>query len=94
MQPGSTIIWAAAIVVLKDGQWHLALSIMNSMPDMRLLPSEISYGALICACDKGGQWQPALGLLSAMTDLRVIPDVMSYSAAIGACERGAGCWPW
>ncbi|CAE8621625.1 unnamed protein product [Polarella glacialis] len=82
---------AAISACEKGGQWQLALSLLSSMLDMRVISNEISYNSAISACEKGEQWQRALDLLSSMPDTRVIPNEISYSAAISACEKG-GQW--
>ena len=47
---------------------------------------EISYSALISACDKGGVW--ALALSIAMPMMRVTLDEISFSAVIRAGGKG------
>ncbi|CAE8621624.1 unnamed protein product [Polarella glacialis] len=79
---------AAISACEKGGQWQLALGLLSSMLDMRVIPNEISYNSAISACEKGGQWQQALDLLSSMPDMRVMPTEISCSAAISACEKG------
>ncbi|CAE8597308.1 unnamed protein product [Polarella glacialis] len=82
---------AAISACEKGGQWQLALSLLRTMPDMRVTPNEVSYSAAISACEKGGQWQLALSLLNIMPDMQLMPNKFSYSAAISACEKG-GQW--
>ncbi|CAE8636222.1 unnamed protein product, partial [Polarella glacialis] len=80
---------AAIAACAKSRQWQLALSLLGSMPSIRLVQDEISFNAAITACEKGGQWEVALSLLSSMPDLRVSPSDVSYNAAISACEKTA-----
>ncbi|CAE8687098.1 unnamed protein product, partial [Polarella glacialis] len=53
----------------KAGEWQLALSLLSSMPQMRVARDEISFNAAISACEKGGQWQLSMHLLSSMPDM-------------------------
>ncbi|CAE8638893.1 unnamed protein product [Polarella glacialis] len=50
-------------VVKKGGKRQLVLGILISMPDMRLIPNQVSYNAAIAAYSKRGKWELALNLL-------------------------------
>eukprot|EP00434_Breviolum_minutum_P009870 symbB.v1.2.008696.t1/scaffold543.1/size336731/9 len=61
------------------------------MPEGRVVPNVVTYGAIISACEKGGQWQRALALFQTMLEEKVVPNVVIYGAIISACEKG-GQW--
>ncbi|CAE8643346.1 unnamed protein product, partial [Polarella glacialis] len=71
----------------KGGQWQLGLSLLSSLPDLRLAPDGISFTSAMSACEKASEWQLTLGLLSSMLDLRLAPDEFSCSCALTACEK-------
>ena len=48
---------------VKSGKYQLALSVLSSMPGMRVMPDEVSHNAAISACKKCARWQKALFLL-------------------------------
>ncbi len=51
-------------------------------------PDEITYSALINACQKGKQPERALELFEAMKQQGIVPDEITYSALLSACEKG------
>ncbi|CAE8631246.1 unnamed protein product [Polarella glacialis] len=61
------------------------------MPEMNVIPNEISYNAAMSACGNAGQWQEALRLLSTMPATNLFPSEVSYAQAISAC-RLRGQW--
>ena len=54
-----------------------------------VVPTVITYSALISACKKGTQ---VLGVLQTMQRQGVVPMVISYSALISAREKGRQSW--
>ncbi|CAE7418202.1 unnamed protein product [Symbiodinium sp. CCMP2456] len=75
----------------KRGKWKIALTLLGSMKDEEVFPSEVTYNAAISACAKGGEWSVALELLKEMRLDDVMPDCVSYNAASSACAS-AGLW--
>ena len=53
-----------------------------------MVPDEITYNALISACEKGKQPEQAIKLMAAMEQQDVVPSVITYDALISACEKG------
>ena len=53
-----------------------------------LVPSAITYDALISACEKGKQPERALELFEAMQRQGVVADKITYKALMSACEKG------
>ena len=56
------------------------------MHDLGLVPSVITYSALISAGAKGQKFARALGLFQVMRDQGMVPDVITYVDLISACE--------
>ena len=52
-----------------------------------VVPTTITYSALISACEKGPQPERALDVFEVMQRQDVVPDVIIYSALISACEK-------
>jgi len=53
-----------------------------------IVPSVITYSALISACAKGQQREQAFGLFEDMKRQSAVPNVITYNALISACEKG------
>lgn len=63
-------------------QWLRALEIFMEMPSRRLSPNEMSYGALVSACEKASEWSQALGVLKEAPKNDII-----VSAGISSCQK-------
>ena len=73
-----------------NGNWQIALQMLNSMIDASdacAHPDQISCNAALNACRRAGEWVPALGLLEKMPELRLTPDEISYNCVMSSCEQ-------
>ena len=53
-----------------------------------MVPSAITYSALISACKEGKQPERALQVLEAIKQRGAVSDAITYNALICACEKG------
>ena len=59
--------------------------------ELSLLPTVVSYGAAINACEKAGEWKPAFSLLHAAQASGISPNTVMYDACISTYGKG-GQW--
>jgi pentatricopeptide repeat protein len=87
----NAITYSAAISACEkgDGQWEMALELLNEMKERGIEPNVITYSAAISACEKGdGQWEKALELLNDMKERGIEPNAYTYNATIEALYAG------
>ncbi|CAE7939651.1 unnamed protein product, partial [Symbiodinium sp. KB8] len=74
----------------KPARWDLALAVFRSLPMLQLIPTIVSYSAVITCLEKGWQWRMVVELLEELgsSDLIRSADVVVFSAAISALEKG------
>lgn len=65
----------------------IALALFQEMHHMQIRRSEISYNALISACEKCSTFHQAVGLLEDMQLKRLRSDAITYNALISSCSR-------
>ena len=61
---------------------------LQLMQRQGLLPTVITYNALISACEKGMQAKQALEMFYAMQRQGMVPNVITDNALICTCEKG------
>ncbi|CAK9057011.1 unnamed protein product [Durusdinium trenchii] len=65
-------------------EWLPALQLLQ---EAQVTPNEVSYSAVITACEKVGHWQLAFALLDEMVEQKLQPDAFAFNAATAACLR-------
>lgn len=55
-----------------------------------MMPSPITYNALISACEKGKLPERALEIFKATQLQGVLPDIITFNALISACGKQPG----
>ena len=58
------------------------------MKQQGVIPTVITYSALISACEKGKHPERALEMFDKMQQQDMLPNVITYSALISACGKG------
>ncbi|CAE7360375.1 unnamed protein product [Symbiodinium sp. KB8] len=53
-----------------------------------LLPSVVTFGSAISACERQALWQTAISQLSEVEEARLRASVVVYNSAISSCEKG------
>ncbi|CAJ1387636.1 unnamed protein product [Effrenium voratum] len=69
-------------------RWGPALGILQHMGRSTLQPDEVTYSAVITACE-ATQWRRGLALIWAMLRRRLRADGVAWSSAVSACERSS-----
>ncbi|CAJ1354899.1 unnamed protein product [Effrenium voratum] len=69
-------------------RWGPALGILQHMGRSALQPDEVTYSAVITACE-ATQWRRGLALIWAMLRRRLRADGVAWSSAVSACERSS-----
>lgn len=72
---GDEVSFTAAIdACAQQGQWNMALSLLDEMRAEGVPPTVRSFSAAISACGKGQQWARAVALLREMEAVGVSPN--------------------
>lgn len=58
------------------------------MQSQGVMPSMITYGALMHACARGMQPERAMLVFHVMQQAEVVPSVIACNALLSACEKG------
>jgi len=80
----------AAITACSRAQkWEAGLGVPSLwMPRQAVRPDQVSYNAMVDACEKHRQWQKALQLLHDMFAKRIECGNVVFSTSISTCEKG------
>ncbi|CAE6971674.1 unnamed protein product, partial [Symbiodinium sp. CCMP2592] len=74
------------------GSWEEALAFVEGQRQKDLLPSQITYGALIGTCKASRSWPAALAFLEDMlAQPSLTPSVTAFNIAISVCESCDQC---
>ena len=57
------------------------------MVQQAVVPTIITYAALISACQKSKESEQALEIFVAMSEQRMVPNAITYNAMMTACEK-------
>ena len=69
----------------------MALHLLESSRHMRFLPTVVTYGAAISACEKGGEWELACSIFHSSLSDACTPNTITMDSCISAGEK-AGQW--
>ena len=73
------------------GSWRLALSVLYSLPSLRIIASCISFNSAISVCAESQEWGIAMQHFQSMSDLRLQQDEFSFNSLTKSLEE-AGKW--
>jgi len=76
---------------VRDKRWGCAISLLESMAILTVLPDVIACNAAIKAYGEMGQYSKAMDLFDSMLDRDLTPDDVTFSTVIRACGQ-AGRW--
>ena len=64
------------------------MKVFKAMVQQGVVHDEITYSALISACEKGKQLERALKVFEAMIQQGTVPDAITCNALISSCGKG------
>ena len=81
----NVVTYSSVMKACEKSSWFVALSILDTMLEMMVLPNAVSYTTALSACAQEGRWDIAICLLESMATWQVNKNIISYNAAISAC---------
>eukprot|EP00439_Symbiodinium_sp_Y106_P023568 s1265_g2.t2 len=71
-------------------RWSQALSVMCSSEAIGLCPDQVTFSAVLSACERSARWAQAYALLlQRMLGRRFVPDRIACSFAVSACSAAS-----
>ncbi|CAK9062340.1 unnamed protein product [Durusdinium trenchii] len=84
--PADETLLTAALTACRE-HWHQTLYLFCSQ-DLNSTPTQVTYGALLCALDRSKQWQRSLTMLRRMAIERIAADHGIHAVAWKLALRG------
>jgi pentatricopeptide repeat protein len=91
LRRNEAIFGAVIAAAEKEGEWELALKLLEVMKTERIETTSFIYHSAISACGKADRYDEAVELLKEMKQRRVERTCVTYSLMISACKTG-GRW--
>ncbi|CAE7266598.1 bioF [Symbiodinium natans] len=76
-----------AVGACQDGQWVMALALLNQMSVFRVELGFITCAAVLTACSVAQQWLRCFQVLEQMRDLHLAIDFVALCDTVQACDR-------
>eukprot|EP00435_Cladocopium_sp_Y103_P024120 s3437_g5.t2 len=77
-------LYNAAIAILKNEQWQMALAVFQRLHLKKLQPDLLSFNTALSACASWRRWEEVLSLLDVQSRSPASPDAVGLSTAISS----------
>ena len=86
--PTAASYTAAITACRQEGQWKVAICLLQQMQAQKLSPGALTVTAAINCCEASQEWQQALSLLSMLVQSLEEVDAVAYRSVLGCCVEG------